>query len=65
MQPKSLFLIIVFGVLILIGQSTLYIVKETERAVLLKFGEVAEADVKPGLHFKIPIMNKVSLIRGF
>ena len=59
MQAKSLFLIVVFGLLVLVAQSTLYIVKETERAVLLKFGEVEEADVAPGLHFKIPIMNKV------
>lgn len=59
MQSKSLPLIIVFALLILVGQSSLYIVKETERAVLLKFGEVSEADVKPGLHFKIPVVNKV------
>lgn len=59
MQSKSLVLIIVFAVLVLVGQSSLYIVKETERAVLLKFGEVSEADVQPGLHFKIPIVNKV------
>ncbi|WP_286237027.1 protease modulator HflC [Neptuniibacter halophilus] len=59
MQSKSFVLIIAFAVLVLVGQSSLYIVKETERAVLLKFGEVAEADVKPGLHFKIPVVNKV------
>lgn len=59
MQSKSLIGLIIFAVLIMIGQSSLYIVKETERAVLLKFGEVSEADVAPGLHFKIPVMNKV------
>lgn len=59
MQSKSLVFIIVFAVLVLVGQSSLYIVKETERAVLLKFGEVSDADVSPGLHFKVPIMNKV------
>ena len=59
MQSKSLVFIIVLAVLVLVGQSSLYIVKETERAVLLKFGEVADADVGPGLHFKIPVVNKV------
>ncbi|EAR60364.1 protease modulator HflC [Neptuniibacter caesariensis] len=59
MQSKSLPLIIIVALLILVGQSSLYIVKETERAVLLKFGEVADADVAPGLHFKIPVVNKV------
>ena len=48
MQSKSMVALIVIAVLVLIGQSSLYIVKETERAVLLKFGEVAEADVAPG-----------------
>lgn len=59
MSSKSFPLIIVLAVIVLLAQSSLYIVKETERAVLLKFGEVAEADVQPGLHFKIPVMNKV------
>ncbi|MCP4598770.1 protease modulator HflC [Neptuniibacter sp.] len=59
MQSKSLVLVIIFAVLVLVAQSSLYIVKETERAVLLQFGEVSDADVGPGLHFKIPIVNKV------
>lgn len=59
MPSKSLAGLIVVGLLALVGSSTIYIVKETERAVLLKFGEVAEADVAPGIHFKIPVMNKV------
>lgn len=59
MPSKSLVGLIVVGLVALVGSSTIYIVKETERAVLLKFGEVAEADVAPGIHFKIPVMNKV------
>ena len=42
-----------------ISQSV-YVVKETERAVKLEFGAVVEADVEPGLHFKIPIVNSVT-----
>ncbi|MGH1460588.1 MAG: protease modulator HflC [Neptuniibacter sp.] len=61
MQSKSIVLVIVFAVLVLLAQSSLYIVKETERAVLLKFGEVVEADVQPGLHIKIPLVNKVRI----
>ncbi|MDF2181914.1 protease modulator HflC [Neptuniibacter sp. CAU 1671] len=61
MQSKSLFGLILIGALVLLAQSTLYIVKETERAVLLKFGEVYNADVQPGIHFKIPIVNKVRI----
>ena len=34
-------------------------VSETERAVKLRFGEIVELDVQPGLHFKLPIVNTV------
>ena len=43
---------------ILLTQS-LYVVKETQRAVLLRFGEIIQFDVSPGLHFKFPILNTV------
>ena len=38
---------------------SIFVVKETERAVKLRFGEIVEADVPPGLHFKLPIVNTV------
>lgn len=59
MQSKSIVGLVILAIAVLFAQSSLYIVKETERAVLLKFGEVSQADVAPGLHFKIPVMNKV------
>ena len=40
---------LVFAV-IAISQSV-YVVKETQRAVKLEFGAVVDADVEPGLHF--------------
>ena len=38
---------------------SIFVVKETQRAVKLEFGRVVQADVAPGLHFKIPIVNDV------
>ena len=52
-----LFPVLILGV-ILLSQSV-FVVKETERAVKLRFGEIVEADVAPGLHFKLPIINTV------
>ena len=46
-------------VLVAIVSNALYVVNERERAVLLKFGEVVATDIRPGLHFKIPIVNDV------
>ncbi|KAK3850205.1 hypothetical protein Pcinc_043071 [Petrolisthes cinctipes] len=37
----------------------IYIVQETQRAVLLKFGEIVRPDIEPGLHVKIPFINSV------
>ncbi|MFT2109829.1 protease modulator HflC [Marinomonas sp. 2405UD68-3] len=59
MKNLSVSLLFVVLVLVLVASQTLYVVKETERAVVLKFGEIVEADVLPGLHFKLPIMNEV------
>ena len=39
--------------------NTLFVVKETERAVMLQFGELVNADIQPGLHVKIPWVNNV------
>jgi len=57
-----------FGVLaalaFIVLSNSLYVVKETERGVLLKFGEVVEPDLKPGLHLKVPFVNNVRLFDG-
>ena len=56
---KSYILVgLVFLILIVVGNS-LFVVKETERAVLLQFGELVQADIAPGLHVKIPWVNTV------
>lgn len=38
---------------------SLFIVKETERAILLRFGAVSRADVPPGLHLKLPVAEEI------
>ncbi|RUO75981.1 protease modulator HflC [Idiomarina seosinensis] len=62
---KNLIAIIVI-VLLALGLSSLYVVKEGERAILIQFGKVernaetGEARVfEPGLHFKIPFIESV------
>ncbi|SVD43294.1 uncharacterized protein METZ01_LOCUS396148, partial [marine metagenome] len=48
----------VFFVVIIVS-NTLFVIKETERAVMLRFGQVVNADIEPGLHWKIPWVNTV------
>jgi membrane protease subunit HflC len=59
MSGKSLTAALVALVSIWIVSNSLYIVRETQRAVLLQFGEVVNPDIKPGLHAKIPFVNNV------
>lgn len=61
MKPSSLFSIGLVVAILLVVSKSIYIVKETERGVKLQFGEVVEADLRPGLHFKIPMVNTVRL----
>jgi len=43
-----------------VGSAALYTVDEREHALKLRFGEIVDADIPPGLHFKLPVVNTVS-----
>lgn len=55
----SVLFVVLLGMLV--ASQTLFVVDEKERAVVLKFGEIVRDDVKPGLHFKLPIVNEVKI----
>jgi len=59
MNLRNLIVVVIALVALLLLTQSLYIVEQTERAVLLRFGAVAKADVPPGLHFKLPIAEEV------
>lgn len=53
-------LIVFLAVLLaLLAVNSVYLVHETERAILLRFGAVSKADVPPGLHFKLPFAEDI------
>ncbi len=53
-------LILVLVVLALITlSSSLFIVDEREKAVLLRLGQIERTDFEPGLHFKMPFVTNV------
>src|SRR5690554_7828114 len=64
MSPKSLVALIVLGLALLIGSQTVYVVKETDVAIKLKFGEIVHTDIKPGVHFKVPFIVVVKRFDG-
>ncbi len=47
---------------ILWGFMGFYVVDEAERGVVLRFGEVQDATVAPGLHWNPPVVDEVNLV---
>ncbi|RRJ82312.1 protease modulator HflC [Aestuariirhabdus litorea] len=64
MSPKSMLGVIVLALAVLVGIESLYVVSERERAVVLRFGELIEPNVQPGLHLKAPFIDKVRIFDG-
>jgi membrane protease subunit HflC len=59
MSLKNVILIVIGALVILLAMDSVYTVHQTERAILLRFGAVVDADVSPGLHFKLPIAEEI------
>ncbi|MDD7805716.1 MAG: protease modulator HflC [Endozoicomonas sp. (ex Botrylloides leachii)] len=51
-------------VLIFIGYNSLFVISARERAVQLRFGQVVRADLKPGLHWKVPFVDTIRVFDG-
>jgi len=59
MKNPSFFSMVTAVLAIMLASNSVFVIREIDRAVLLTFGEVTEADVPPGLHFKIPGVQTV------
>lgn len=59
MSPKAVFSLLFLLVVTVIAGNSIYIINEFERGVLLRLGKVADSDLKPGLQFKMPIIDEV------
>src|SRR5690606_8033275 len=64
MNSKSFLGLIAIFIVLMIVSSSVYIVTEYERAVVLRFGRLVNVDVPPGLHFKYPFADRVRKFDG-
>ncbi len=64
MSGRNMIMSLIVGLVLFVLGNSLYIIKETERAVLLQFGEVVNPNIQPGLHIKIPFVNNVRKFDG-
>jgi len=56
-------LLAILAVIWLAGQFV-FVVFEFDKAVVLQFGKLVRADIKPGLHFRIPFVDEVHRFDG-
>ena len=55
---NSIWIAVVVAVLLgLLG--SVYVVREDQTAMVLNLGKVVRSDIKPGLHFKLPVVETV------
>ncbi|HOX71921.1 MAG: protease modulator HflC [Dokdonella sp.] len=54
----------VLAAVILLAFSCVYIVAEGQTAILLQFGRIVDSGLKPGLHFKLPLMQQAVRFDG-
>jgi membrane protease subunit HflC len=59
MSGKGSLLLIVLAVVVVVGAMCVFTVDEREYALKFQFGEIVESDYEPGLHFKLPVVQKV------
>jgi len=64
MKRSSIIISALSLIAVIIISQSIYVVSEIERAVKLRFGEIVEFDVQPGLHFKWPIINSIKYFDG-
>ena len=64
MSSRMMSIVIALGLAVVVLSQSLFIVNERERGVLLRFGQIVEPDLAPGLHVKIPFIDKKRIFDG-
>ncbi|MBB5322072.1 protease modulator HflC [Marinobacter oulmenensis] len=59
MGPKGVVGLAGALIVVLLVLSSVFIIPETHRGVMLRFGELVETDIPAGLHFKVPVIDEV------
>ena len=60
-MSRSIKVIVLLALTLVLVQNSLFVVSEFERGIKLRFGELIEGDIQPGLHFKAPFFDNVRI----
>ena len=55
--PASLLMLAALALLLVLG--SVFVVNESQTAIVLNLGKIVRSDLKPGLHFKVPLVEDV------
>lgn len=55
-------LVLFFGAVL--ASDAFFIVRETDRAIVLRFGAITKGDLQPGLYFKLPVIDEIKRFDG-
>lgn len=58
-QVISSALMLLLAIVVIVGSTSVYTVKQWERALKFQFGEFSGEEIGPGLHFKLPLANTI------
>ncbi|MGB0360931.1 MAG: protease modulator HflC [Endozoicomonas sp.] len=64
MSQKVFTGLIITVIAVILAWGGLFVISERERAVQLRFGQVVRDTIPPGLHLKIPLIDKVRVFDG-
>ena len=56
-NPTTIALLVALALLALLGST--FVVNESQTAIVLNLGKIVRSDLKPGLHFKLPLVEDV------
>ncbi len=60
---KFIFLVIILVIAAFAGMQSYYFLENTEQAVVQRFGEVITINTESGLNFKIPLIDRVTIVK--
>jgi membrane protease subunit HflC len=56
-NPATVLLVVAIALLVALG--SIFVVNEGQTAIVLNLGKIVRSDLKPGLHFKLPMVEEV------
>ncbi len=58
-MKKPVALLVILAAVVLVGWQSLFVVHQTQQAIILQLGHPKDAVYRPGLHFKVPLIEDV------